>query len=73
MGKSLKSVCREMEHITAKVWCSPLNPYLFSQDKLAKGIEDKASWCIMFADDVVILDENKEVLDGKLEHWRKMD
>ncbi|KAJ7949585.1 Retrovirus-related Pol polyprotein LINE-1 [Quillaja saponaria] len=51
---------------------SSLSPYLFSLviDELTYNIQDKAPWCMLFADDIVLVDETREGLNSKLGMWR---
>jgi len=39
-------------------------------DKLTRGIQDEVSWCMLFADDIVVIDETRVGLKDKLEKWR---
>jgi len=47
-------------------------PFLFTivMDELSRGIQDKIPWCMLFADDIVLIDETKEGVNTKLERWR---
>ncbi|KAJ7957409.1 Retrovirus-related Pol polyprotein LINE-1 [Quillaja saponaria] len=51
---------------------SSLSPYLFAlvMDELTYNIQDRAPWCMLFADDIVLVDETREGLNSKLEMWR---
>lgn len=67
-------MCEETEDFTVKVCVyqkSALNSYFFLLiiDELTKSDTDEPPQCIVFADDVVLVDGNTNVLDGKLEHW----
>ena len=39
-------------------------------DKLTKGIQNKVPWCILFAHNIILIDETKDDLNNKLEQWR---
>lgn len=43
--------------------------FIFVMDELTKEIQEEAPWHMMFADDVVLIGENKHVLEDKLEWW----
>ena len=38
---------------------------------MLKHIQDLVSWCILFADDIVIVEESRKEINGKLELWRE--
>ncbi|GJR62190.1 ataxia telangiectasia mutated family protein [Tanacetum coccineum] len=46
-----------------------ISPYLFSLilDELTKGIQESIPWCLIFADDIVLISEMLEGLNGRLE------
>jgi hypothetical protein len=50
-----------------------LNIYLFSlvMDKVTRDIQGDIPWCMLFADDVVLIDESRARLNRKIELWRK--
>jgi Reverse transcriptase (RNA-dependent DNA polymerase) len=49
-----------------------LSPYIFTlvMNKITKDIQEDISWCMFFADDVVLIDKSKIGVDQKLELWR---
>lgn len=51
-----------------------MSPYLFTlvMDDLAKSIHDVVSWCMMFANDIILVDEITNILASKLERWREV-
>jgi hypothetical protein len=46
-----------------------LSPYLFAllMDWVTRDIQGGIAWCMLFVDDVVLMDENRTVVDQKLE------
>ena len=47
---------------------STLSPYLFALviDELMVNIQDDVPWCMLFADDIVLVDETREGINTKL-------
>ena len=39
-------------------------------DELTRGIQDVLPWCILFVDDIVLVDESRDGVNTKLERWR---
>jgi hypothetical protein len=52
---------------------SALRPYLFAlvMDEVTRDIQGGIPWCMLFADDVVLVDESRTGVDQKLELWRR--
>ena len=50
---------------------STLCPYLFAlvMDELTKSIQEEVLWCMLFADDIVLMDEIRHGVNVKLEIW----
>ncbi|KAL4149333.1 hypothetical protein QTP88_003299 [Uroleucon formosanum] len=50
---------------------SALSPYLFSvvMDELTKEIQGEVPWCMMFADDIGLIEENVEDVNNRLNEW----
>ena len=53
---------------------SVLSPYLFAlvMDELTMHIQDDIPWCMLFADDIVLIDETKSGVNAKLDVWREL-
>jgi hypothetical protein len=51
---------------------SALGPYLFAlvMDEVTRDIQGDIPWCMLFADDVILVDESRTGVDQKLELWR---
>jgi hypothetical protein len=52
---------------------SALSLYLFAlvMDEVTKDIQGGISWCMLFTDDVILVDESIMRVDQKLELWRR--
>jgi hypothetical protein len=52
---------------------SALSPYIFAlvMDAVTRDIQGEIPWCMLFADDVVLIDESRIGVDRKLELWRQ--
>ena len=41
-------------------------------DELNRAIQDEIPWCMLFADDIVLVDETRAGVNAKLELWGKL-
>nr|XP_016453736.1 PREDICTED: uncharacterized protein LOC107778066 [Nicotiana tabacum] len=51
---------------------STLSPFLFSlsMDSLTRHIQGEVHWCLLFVDDIVLIDETRGGINKRLEGWR---
>ena len=51
---------------------SALSLFLFVivMDELTRAIQDEISWCMLFADDIILVDETRAGVNAKLKVWR---
>lgn len=52
---------------------SALNPFIFSfvMDELKRYSQDEVLWCILFVDDIILIDETCSRVSARLEVWKK--
>ena len=52
---------------------SALSPWLFAlvMDEVTRDIQDDIPWCMLFANDVVLVDKSRAGVNRKLEMWRR--
>ena len=50
-----------------------MSPYSFAlvMDEVTKDIQGDIPWCMLFVDDVVLVDETRVGVNRKLELWRR--
>jgi len=48
---------------------SALSPFLFAieMDELIRAIQNEITWCMLFADDIILVDETRAGVNAKLE------
>jgi Reverse transcriptase (RNA-dependent DNA polymerase) len=66
----------ESDTFSIKIWLhqrSALSLYIFTlvMDEITKDIQGDIPWCMLFADDVVLIDESRIRVNHKLELWRQ--
>jgi hypothetical protein len=66
---------RDTNDFLINIWLhqgSALSPYLFASvmDEVTKDIQGGIPWCMLFTDDVILMDESRTEVDQKLKLWR---
>ena len=51
---------------------SALSPFLFNIvfDVITEDVRGEPPWCVLYADDIILVTENRRTLERKLEEWR---
>ena len=51
---------------------SAFSPFIFTViiKEISKSIWETVSWCMLFADDIMLVAKTKEEVNNKLEEWR---
>jgi len=51
---------------------SALSPFLFAKvmDEFTRAIQDEIPWCMLFVDNIFLVDETRAGVNVKLELWR---
>jgi len=54
--------------------CSALSPFIFTlaMDELTRGTQDALPWCMLFVNDIFLIDETRQGVNDNLERWRRM-
>ena len=73
---SVRTICGETSEFLVTVGLyqgSALISYLFAliMDELTAHIQEQAPWCMLYADDIVFVDESRDSLNAKPERWRE--
>jgi len=71
----VRSTVGMTEHFKVKVGLhqgSALSPLLFNIvfDVITENVREEPPWCVLYADDIVLVAESRRVLERKLEEWR---
>nr|GEY20254.1 hypothetical protein [Tanacetum cinerariifolium] len=79
LEKAYNSVSRELVWRTLRDKETPRRysrvikdiPYIFTliMDELSRGIQESIPWCMIFADDIVLIAESAKGLNNKIETW----
>ncbi|KAL3372890.1 hypothetical protein AABB24_005089 [Solanum stoloniferum] len=72
----VRTVGGDSEHFPVEMGLhqgSVLSPFLFAlvMDELTRSIQEKVPWCMLFADDIVLIDETRDRVNARLEVWRR--
>ncbi|WMV56372.1 hypothetical protein MTR67_049757 [Solanum verrucosum] len=72
----VRTVRGDSEHFPVEMGLhqgSVLSPFLFAlvMDELTRSIQEKVPWCMLFADDIVLIDETRDRVNARLEVWRR--
>ena len=44
--------------------------FIIVMDELIRGIQDELPWCMLFTDDIVLIDKTRDGVNSKLKRWR---
>ena len=52
---------------------SALSPFIFTiiMEEISKSVWETVPWCMIFADDIVLVAETREEVSNKLDEWRE--
>ncbi|KAL3327550.1 hypothetical protein AABB24_035300, partial [Solanum stoloniferum] len=72
----VRTVGGDSEHFPVEMGLhqgSVLSPFLFAlvMDELTRSIQENVPWCMLFADDIVLIDETRDRVNARLEVWRQ--
>ncbi|WMV36283.1 hypothetical protein MTR67_029668 [Solanum verrucosum] len=72
----VRTVGGDSEHFPVEMGLhqgSVLSPFLFAlvMDELTRSIQETVPWCMLFADDIVLIDETRDRVNARLEVWRQ--
>ena len=71
---SVRTTCRETSEFPVTICLYQglaLSPHLFAliMDELTAHIQEEVPWCMLFADEIVLVDELRDGVNAKLERW----
>ncbi|GKC08633.1 retrovirus-related pol polyprotein LINE-1 [Tanacetum coccineum] len=68
-----KGTPRRYSRVIKDIGSTAISPYLFTLilDELSRGIQENIPWCMIFADDIVLIAESVKGLNNRLKSWRK--
>ncbi|XP_049367345.1 uncharacterized protein LOC125832240 [Solanum verrucosum] len=72
----VRTVGGDSEHFPVEMGLhqgSVLSPFLFAlvMDEMTRSIQEEVPWCMLFADDIVLIDETRDRVNARLEVWRQ--
>ncbi|XP_015162155.1 uncharacterized protein [Solanum tuberosum] len=72
----VRTVGGDSEHFPVEMGLhqgSVLSPFLFAlvMDELTRSVQENVPWCMLFADDIVLIDETRDRVNARLEVWRQ--
>lgn len=72
----IKSLCSEIWDFSVRVGVQQglaPSPYSFSliTDEITRDVQEDVQWCTLFVDDIVLVEECPEEMNGRLKEWRE--
>ena len=73
---SVRTTCGKTEEFPITIDLhqgSALSPYLFVliMDELTAHIQEEVPWCMLFVDDIVLVNESRDCVNAKFERWQE--
>ena len=74
---SVRTTCGETGEFLVTIGLhlgSALSRYLFAliTDELTTHIQEEVPWCMLFSNNIVLMDESRDGVNAKLERWQKV-